>query len=335
MAEALVTGASGFIGSHLCQELLGRGWRVRGTVRRLEAAADLPPGVQPVLIPDLGPCTNWRPALKGVDAVVHLAAKVHDQSRPAASADSYQKVNVAGTRSLAEAAAEAGVRRLILASSVKAMAEETPEDQPLREGSPCLPVDPYGISKLQAERALWTVCQASALEGTVFRLPLVYGPGVRANMLRLIQAVERGIPLPLALVSNRRSLLFVGNLSDALAKAVTRPAAAGQTLLVSDNQDLSTPDLVRHIGQALGRPPTLVPVPLCLLKAAGVAADAACQLAGRDPGQVSAALHRLLGSLVVDPRLCRITLDWEPPFSVPEGIRAMVEWYRGSLAHVA
>jgi nucleoside-diphosphate-sugar epimerase len=234
-------------------------------------------------------------------------------------------VNVEGTRTLAQAAARAGVRRLVLASSVKAMGEGAAAGW--TEETPPRPVDPYGISKLEAERALWEVSAGGALQGVALRLPLVYGAGVKGNLLRLFQAVDRGVPLPLGRVRNRRSLAFVGNVAEAVRAVLDAPAAAGEAFLVSDGRDLSTPELIRLIGAALGRSPRLLPVPPALFRAAGRAGDGVARVL---PWPLtSAAVDRLLGSLWVDPGKLRRLTGWAPPFTPEQGLREVAEWYHG------
>jgi len=330
MKQVLVTGATGFIGRHLCQQLVARGFKVRGVVRPQSADAPLPPQVEPVLLPEVGPCTDWRESLHNVQYVIHLAAKAEmgeaEQTSP--RSESYHKVNVAGTRCLAEAAAAEGVERFLLASSVKAMAEATGLTVPLTEAMECAPMDPYGISKLQSEAALREVCSQTAMQGVVFRLPLVYGAGVRANMLKLMLLVDRGIPLPLAMAKNKRSFIFVGNLGDVFIKSLSHSAAAGQTFLVSDNDDLSTPDLIRLLAKELGRRSLLVPVPQALLQAGAKVADAARRLIGRSEDHWLPMMARLTDSFVLDPSHCIRTLGWQPPFSVREGIARTVAWFR-------
>lgn len=307
--RVLVTGAAGFVGRAVCARLADAGMEVRGAVR-----AGAGPVVDVVAMGDLGPDTRWERALDGVDAVVHLAARVHMMSDAASSPlDEYRRVNRDATLALARQAADAGVRRFVFASSVKVNGEGTPRDRPFRPDDPPAPADPYGVSKREAEDGLAAL---PGIEPVVVRPPLVYGPGVRANFLRLLQAVDRGIPLPLGAVDNLRSLVYVGNLADAMAACVTHPAAAGETFLVSDGSVMSTAELVRALGAALGRRPRLLPVP-----------PAALRLAGAVTGR-GAAVDRLTGSLVVDDAHLRQRLGWTPPFSVREGLEATVRAYR-------
>ncbi len=225
----------------------------------------------------------------------------------------YRSVNVDGTRRLAEAAASSGVRRLVFLSSVKVMGETSPKGRPWRAGDEPQPADPYGQSKWEAEQALWSVARQTGLEVVVVRPPLVYGPGVRANFLRLMHAVERGWPLPLGLVDNRRSLLALDNLVDLLTVCAHHPDAAGQTFMASDGVDLSTAQLVRAMAAVLGLSPRLWPVPVWLLR-----------LGGTLTGQ-SATVSRLIDSLQVDIRPTCERLQWQPPVSLQTGLQRMLQ----------
>lgn len=312
--KVLVTGAAGFVGRHLCARLRAAGVTVHEAVRRVEGAAR--PGV--FAVGDIGPGTEWGPALEGADAVVHLAARVHMMSDAAADPlAEYRRVNVEGTLRLARQAAAAGVPRLVFASSVKVNGEGTPPGTAWRETDPPAPADPYGVSKHEAEQAL---AATAGIETAVVRPPLVYGPGVGANFLRLMGAVHRGVPLPLGAVDNRRSLVYVENLADVLALCVSHPHAAGGTFLVSDGPPLSTPELIRALGRALGRRPRLVPVPCALLRGAA-------SLVGRGP-----AVERLCGSLVVDDSYVRAALDWRPPFDAEAGLARTARAYLEAAA---
>ena len=315
--QILVTGATGFVGRVLCFRLLSEGWNVRGTILASESPSALVASVEPVLIEPLGPGTLWSHALANVDTVIHLAARVHIMDDPASdSLTKFRMVNVEGTAKLAREAAKAGVKRLVFVSSIKVNGEETAK--PYTHDSPPQASDPYGISKWEAELALRQIEAETGLEVVVVRPTLVYGPGVRANFLNMMKVVQRGIPLPFASISNNRSLIYVGNLVDALAVCAAHPAAVGQTYLVSDGEDVSTPELIRKTASALAVSARLVPFPPSLMRLAGT-------LTGK-----SAAVKRLLGSLTVDSTKIRRDLGWQPPFAMAEGLRETVEWYRRS-----
>lgn len=311
----LVTGATGFIGRFLCKQLLADGLRVRGTLRELAPKSSLAEGVEPAIIQALGPDTTWGDALVGIGTVMHLAARVHIMGDPLVNPlAEFRRVNVEGTIHLAREAAKAGVRRLVFISSIKVNGEETVI--PYTSDSPADPSDPYGISKWEAEQALRKIEAETGLEVVVVRPALVYGPGVKANFLKLIDIVSRGIPLPLASINNKRSLIYVGNLVDALTICAMHPAAAGQSYLVSDGEDVSTPELIRRIAKALCVPVRLLPFPLQLIELAG-------KLTGK-----SGAVTRLKGSLAVDNSKIKFELDWQPPLTMEEGLRVTSDWFQ-------
>lgn len=311
-----MTGATGFIGRHLFAKLREQGGAVRGTLWTQEPATILPSGVMRVLVDSIGPETDWGDALAGVDTVFHLAARVHVMKETTEDPLAlYRLVNVAGTERLARRAAAAGVRRLVFLSSVKVHGEET--EAFYNETSPLAPTDPYGVSKREGEEVLGRIGRETGLEVVIIRPPLVYGPGVKANFLGLMRGVAQGWPLPLASITNRRSLIYVGNLVDALVICGTAPQAAGKTYLVSDGKDVSTADLIRRLASALGRPARLFACPLALLT-----------LAGKVTGRTSA-IDRLVGSLRVDMTKIGRELGWHPPHTLEEGLQQTAAWYRG------
>jgi len=309
MDTVLVTGADGFVGGALCEALAASARQVRRAVRVAR------PGLtDAVATGDIGPDTDWRSALEGVSSVVHLAARTHvlREHAPDPPAE-YQRVNLDGTRRLAQMAARAGVRRLVFMSSIKVNGEAT--ERPFTERDAPRPEDAYGRSKWETEQALARISAETGLEVAVLRPPLVYGPGVKGNFLRLMDLVARGTPLPLASIVNRRSLIYVGNLADAIVKAIDAPGAAGRTYLVSDGEDISTPDLVRVLAQALGVRPRLLPCPPALLQFGAA-------LAGK-----RAELARLTSSLQVDSTALRRELDWRPRFTLAQGLAETARWY--------
>jgi len=319
----VVTGASGFLGRPVTRALLERGVRVRGLAR--PGAAPLEPGVEPAPAEGVHDREGVRRAVEGAGAVVHLAARVHVMRDAAADPlAEFRRVNVEGTRTVLEEAIRAGARRFLFASSVKALGEGG--DAVLTDDTPPAPADPYGVSKLEAERVVRELADAAGVHAPILRFPLVYGPGVRANFLRLLQLVDRGIPLPFGAVRNRRSMAYVENAAAAVVAALESPAAARESFLVSDGDDLSTPELVRRIARALGRPARLVPIPPALFAAGGRVGDLLARLVPFP--LTSAAVHRLLGSLAVDSsRLTRLT-GFAPPFTVDQGLAATAAWYR-------
>lgn len=317
MKSLLVTGATGFVGSHLLPLLINQGWRVNSAVRSYSDRLSL--NTNPLLIGNIDGDTNWHHALDGIDTVIHLAARAHilHDNLPNSEAEFF-KVNTQGTTNLAKQSIEAGVKHFIFISSIGAMA--TLSDQPLTENSPCQPDSPYGRSKFQAEQVLIDLASRSKMNWTILRPTLVYGSSNPGNMERLIKLVEQGFPLPFGRVKNHRSFVYVGNLIDAIATCLTHPNAKNQIFLVSDGQDLSTPELIRKIAYHLERPCNLLPVPPSLLRIAGHVGDALEQLTQRSFPLNTLTVDRLLGSLFVDSSYIRTTLDWQPPYTLDEGL---------------
>jgi nucleoside-diphosphate-sugar epimerase len=307
----LITGANGFVGKALCAELLQREYAVRAALRT--AGSTVEP-MEMVVVGAIDGETDWSAALSGIDVVIHLAARVHvmhDQAADPLAA--FRHVNTEGTEYLARAAAASGVKRLVYVSSIKVNGEETYSGQHYKEADVPSPQDPYGISKWEAEQALHRVAAETGLEVVIVRPPLVYGAGVKGNFVQMLKVLAKGIPLPLASVKNLRSLVYIGNFVDALLKCATHPAAAGQTYLVSDGEDVSTPELLRQLGAAMGRPARLLPCPPALLK-----------LGGRMLGKADQ-IDRLLGSLQVDSSKIRRELGWQPPFNLQQGLYLTVQ----------
>ena len=300
----LVTGANGFVGSTLCPLLEAQGWTVRRAVRTAEQAGD-------VAVGEIGPGAEWRPALEGANAIVHLAARTHvlhdTASDPLAE---YRRINVEGTARLVQAAERAGVTRFVLMSSIKVNGEIT-HGAPFTESTAPQPQDAYGLTKCEAEELV----RASSLEATILRPPLVYGPGVKANFLRLLDGVARRMPLPLAAIDNRRSLIYVKNLAHAITTSLEQPTAMGKTFLVRDTEQPSTPELIRRMGVALGRAPRLFACPPWLLAAGAT-------IAGRTDEW-----RRLSTSLEIDSSAIQQTLAWTPPYTLDQGLSATAEWY--------
>ena len=308
----LVTGANGFVGRALCAALGLQGHLVCSATRTLPDR----PQTLSFAVGNIGPQTDWSAAVAECDAVVHLAAHAHVMRRQAGdAAGAFHRVNVEGSENFARQAARAGVRRFVFLSSVKVNGEASAE-RPFVESDPVMPRDAYGVSKAEAEKRLRTISTETGMEVVVVRPPLVYGPGVKANFLSLLRAVDSGVPLPLSSISNLRSLVYVGNLVDALGTSLEHQAAANRTFFVSDDHDVSTPQLIREIAFALGKKPMLFPFPPALLRGAG--------LLTRRKEQVA----RLTGSLQVDVSSIKTMLDWQPPFSLQQGLAQTVSWYR-------
>jgi len=320
----LITGASGFVGQVLCAELLRQGHSVTAAVR---SPSPLPTKIKVVEVGNIDGGTDWSAALTNVDVVIHLAARVHvmhdDSADPLAE---FRMVNTAGTAHLARCAAGAGVTRLVYVSSIKVNGEATmlalsPTLSHLAgegvshfsEADSPAPQDPYGISKYEAEQALHRVAQETGLEIVIVRPPLVYGSGVKGNFAQMLNIVFKGIPLPFAAVKNLRSFVYVENLVSALIACATHPAAAGQTYLVSDGEDIATPNLLRQLAVAMNVPSRVFYCPPVVLRIAG-------SLIGK-PTQI----ERLLGSLQVDSAKIRRDLSWQPPYTLQQGLQATVQ----------
>jgi nucleoside-diphosphate-sugar epimerase len=315
MTSILVTGASGFVGRAVCERALSFGMKVRGSHRSPSSQALVPPGVEKVQIPSIDRDTDWSLALAGVSEVIHLAGRVHiteDTARDPLVA--YREVNTSGTERLARAAAAAGVKRLVYVSTIKVNGERT-VSAPFTEADAPRPEDAYAISKWESEQALHRIGTESGLEIVILRPPLVYGRGVGANFIRLLHLVRRCIPLPFASVSNRRSLISVKNLADAILTSVTHPRATGKTFLVSDGEDISTPELIRRIADAMELPSRMFRCPPSLL-------SAVASIVGK-----SAEVGRLLGSLAIDSSEIRRELAWAPPCSMSKGLLETANWY--------
>ena len=310
----LVTGANGFVGSALCARLRKDGAPVRGAVRSSNVR---PGGTEGVTVGGLASDTDWSEALKNVEQVVHLAARVHvmndKSSDPLAE---FRRVNVEGTAALARQAAAAGVRRFVFLSSVKVNGEFTEAGQPFTADDVPAPEDPYGVSKHEAEQLLRQIAGETGREVVIIRPPLVYGPGVKANFESMMRWLARGVPLPLAAVTrNRRSLVALDNLVDLIVTCLNHPAAANRTFLVSDGEDLSTAQLLKRMSAAMGKPARLFYVPPGLLKLGATLLN--------KPG----IYQRLCGSLQLDITKASQLLDWTPPVSVDEGLRRAAEGF--------
>jgi nucleoside-diphosphate-sugar epimerase len=312
--QILVTGAAGFVGRPLLAALAARGHGVTALVRSapgvpLSAGRIVPVG-------DVSAIQDWRPLLAGADCVIHLAARTHTADAPGADTDAlYEMANVTVTERLARAALEARVRRFVYVSSIKVNGEET-FGTPFRASDEPAPEDAYGRSKARAESVLRSAASGS-LELVVLRPPLMVGPGVKGNVAQLFRWAARGLPLPLRSIANRRDMLGVTSFADLVAIAAENPAAAGGTFLARDGAPVSTPELYRAIGEALGTRPPLLPCPVALLKLAGAAL-------GRGD-----AIRKVVGDLEVDDSETRRLLGWQPSVSLKDELAATARAFRG------
>jgi len=315
MTTVLLTGANGFVGQHLGAFLVQQGHQVVATTRRNDFDFDYAP-VRVVSIGDIGATADWSTALEGVDTVMHLAARVHVMREQATDPiAAFREVNTAGTVRLAQQAAEAGIKRFVYLSTIKVNGENT-TTQPFSENDPASPEDPYAQSKWEAEQQLLALATQTGLEVSIVRPPLVYGPNVGGNFLRFLGLAAKAVPLPLASIDNRRSLVGIQNLCSLLEVCLHHPEAAGEVFLISDNRDLSTPQLLCLLATAMERPCRLMPFPPSVL--AGVS-----KLLGQQ-----AVWSRLAGSLQVDISKAKQKLGWQPVMSVEQGLTETAVWYQ-------
>lgn len=313
--KVLITGATGFVGKHLCEHLVEKGFRVRGTHLAWEGLNELNQKVEPIEIDPISPDTNWDLALAEINTVIHLAARVHVMSDTSTNPlAEFRKVNCAGTINLALKAARAGVKRFVFMSTIGVNGDNSGNGSFLESDQP-RPHNPYSVSKHEAELALWEISKETGMELVVIRAPLVYGPRNPGNFLSLLRIVSKGVPLPFASINNCRSLIYVGNLVDALSTIVIHPEASGKTYLVSDGEDVSTPELIRLTARSLGVRARLIIFPLFLMKIAGLLTSK------------SGAVKQLTGSLTVDSSKIKHELGWVPPFTLSEGLMETATWF--------
>jgi len=310
MSCIAVTGANGFVGRKVCQALIECGHIVHAVTRHPYQGEDSS-AYKNFIVDEIGGKTRWVDILKGVDCVIHLAARVHVMSD--SSSDpllEYREINTRGTMNLARQALAAGVKRLVYISSIKVNGESTAINIPFTAQDKCSPNDPYAISKFEAERQLFELSRSSDIDIVVIRPPLVYGPGVKANFLSMMRWVNKGVPLPLGLVKNKRSLVALDNLVDLLILCMEHPAAANEVFLVSDGEDLSLVQLLKLMAVALDKPSRLIPIPTWLIRISATLL-----------GQKNIS-RRLLDSLQVDISKTRNVLNWKPPVSTAEALKA-------------
>ena len=306
--NVLVTGATGFVGSCICNDLLKHNISFRRVIRRKVHNDDL-------VMKDISNVSDWSHALIGINIIIHAAARVHIMNDSLSDPLSeYRKINVAGTLNLATQAAAAGIKRFVFISSIKVNGESTSQHQTFKPDYEYIPTDPYGLSKYEAEMGLAKIAEQTGMEIVIIRPPLVYGAGVKANFASLLKLVKKGYPLPFGLVnSNRRSMVSVYNLVDLIINCVSNPKAANQVFLVSDDDDISTAGLIKHMATAMDCSSRLLPVPMWLFRVVG-------RLTGR-----FALINRLVGSLRVDITHTKETLGWKPPYTVSESMKLTVQ----------
>tara|TARA_B110000967_G_scaffold209492_1_gene265914 strand:+ start:1350 stop:2297 length:948 start_codon:yes stop_codon:yes gene_type:complete len=313
MKKILVTGALGFIGQSLCKTLSKSGKSVRGIIRSQNSFSKNP-DIEYVSVGDIVHKKDWKNMLVDIDCIIHCAGRAHIMSETKSDTlKIYRSVNVDVTKRLAEQAAAAGVRRLIFLSSIGVLGLDTNNRKSFLQSDEINPIENYAISKYEAEQALLQISDKTAIETIIIRSPLVYGPSAPGNLARLIKLVSSNIPLPFSRINNKRSMVGIDNLVDLLIRCIDHPDSAGKTFLISDGEDLSTPDLINHIASSMGHKAYLFPVPMFLLKFVS-------RILGKQRE-----IDRLVGSLKIDSNYTRETLNWMPPVSVTEGIRRMVQ----------
>ncbi len=314
LIKVLVTGGNGFVGQSLCQQLLQQDYFVRAAIRDFNKTV---PASEKVLIGNLDANTDWSLALQDIQVVIHLAARVHVMKETSSDAlAEFRKVNVEGTLNLARQAVQAGASRFIYLSSIKVNGEQTSDGMPYTPEDEPNPVDPYGISKQEAEKALRQLALETGLKVVIIRPPLIYGPSVKANFQSMMRIIDKNVPLPLAAINNKRSLVALDNLIDLILTCIKHPAAVNQTFLVSDGHDLSTPELLKRMAVALGKRAYLLPIPTVLLVSVAT-------MLGK-----KAIAQRLCGSLQVDISKSRELLGWQPPLCVDDALDKVAQSYK-------
>jgi nucleoside-diphosphate-sugar epimerase len=315
MTKILITGATGFVGRALFENLkLKKKYLIHLSTRTNQEK--LFEGKKTFNVGEIDSNTNWNDALDGVDCIVHCATRAHTtEKKQTDSLNAYRRINVDGTRNLAKQAAGGGIKRFIFLSSIKVNGDGTIAAKSFKYNHISQPEDAYGISKWEAEQALLEISKQTGLEVVIIRPPLVYGEGVKRNFLRLLDLVYKQIPLPFAKINNLRSFIGLDNLIDLIICCIDHPKAGGKTFLVSDGEDLSTPDLIIKLSKFMDKSPRLFQVPQLII-----------QLIGRLFGK-SSEIKRLFGSLRVDNSYTREILEWKPVLSLDESLAKTVRWY--------
>jgi nucleoside-diphosphate-sugar epimerase len=309
--KILLTGATGFVGKVLLKKLIEAEYRTSIVCRNLSEPSTF---VEQLLVESIDGKTDWSSKLVGSNIVIHCAARVHMMNEDSKDVlSSFRSVNTAGTLNLARHAAEVGAKRFIYISSIKVNGESTTGSLPFTERDIPNPLDPYGVSKYEAEEGLKKIAGETGMSVVIIRPPLVYGSGVKANFLNLLKLSNTKLPLPFGLVNNKRSMVYVENLADFIVNCIEHPAAANQTFFVSDNHDLSLRNLLVLMRNSMHQRSRLVPIPVCLFNLAG--------FLFRKKGVAD----RLIGNLQINPSKAMTLLDWKPPYTVEQGVQATVD----------
>ena len=303
----LITGATGFIGRAVLHELLNHSaHQVTALIRGASDA--LAHGIDKIVVASIDGTTQYHDSLRGIDVIIHTAAQVH-KSENSGSRKTYQDINVEGTLNLANQALASGVKRFIFISTIKVNGEYTHPSEPFTADSPPAPVDPYAISKYEAEQALLALSKKSEFETVIIRPPLVYGPGVKANFLKLMNLIHKGLPLPFGSITNKRSLVSIGNLVNLICTCIDHPNAANNIFLVSDDDDLSTIELSQKLAASMGTNNKFINIPPSLLFSMAFVL-----------GKHNLA-NRLLRDLQADVTKTKTMLDWRPSTCVDDAIQ--------------
>lgn len=312
--SVVVTGASGFVGQRLCCGLADGGWEVRAIIRSEDRQLAVPRAIHTFVVSDPASREQWRCAVRGAETVVHLIARTHTKRADSSQLEAYRQVNVRITEALLEACALCEVKRFVYLSSIKAVGEGGPTAYD--ELTLCAPEGAYGVTKREAELVVAETAARTGMDIVVLRPPLIYGPGVKGNFLQILKLVDHGFPFPISGTHNKRSMLYIGNLTGVIATLLERDRFPEPVLHLADGgEPLSTYDLVRQLGRLMGRRVVLLPAPKLLLRLGGT-------LLGRRD-----LVDRLVGSLTVSTDRIESVLDWTPPISVSEGLKQTVEWY--------
>jgi len=313
MKRIFITGANGFVGNALAHQLGSQGYRVTRFIHRPKSQSANEPG-ENVVIGDLEELIDWGQILESLDIVIHLAARVHIMKDTLiAPFSEFQKINTDATLNLARSAAQSGIKRFIYLSSIKVNGEQTTPGKPFSEVDPPAPEDAYAISKLEAEHGLHEIAQKHNLEVVIIRPPLIYGPGVKANFLSMMEWLNMGIPLPLGAIDNKRSLLGLDNLLNFIVTCIEHPAAANEVFMIADGEDLSTTELLRRVGNALGKSVRLFSIPQKF-------SEIGLQIMGK-----RSLRQRLFGTLQINITKANELLGWNPPYSIEEGLRKVAQ----------
>ena len=316
--KVLVTGVNGFIGKTLCPRLIADKYDVIGTVRHKEIVPGITGKIQIFETGEIDGQTKWEDALRGCDAVIHLAARVHIMAKGVKIQKKlYERINVDGTTNLVRQSIKNDIKRFVFISTVKVNGEG--KNSPYRDTDIPLPQDYYSESKYNAEEQIKEIANHSTMDYVIIRPTLVYGPYVKANFLNLIRIIDHGFPLPFASITNKRGIIYIENLIDAILLCLQHPKAARQTYLISDEQNVSTPQLIRLIAAALKKNPHLFRFPLRILNFTG-------NLARRRK-----VTDRICGSLTVDMSKINNELGWRPRFTLEEGLKKTINWYRNCV----